>query len=71
MDLYADDIKERLFVEVYNAKKLEGKLKNVVHECREDLVLVYRLSGYDERLKRDCDSGTDDTLGCGCRNIKA
>ena len=26
MDLYADDIKERLFVEVYNAKKLEGKL---------------------------------------------
>ena len=27
MDLYADDIKERLFVEVYNAKKLEGKLK--------------------------------------------
>ena len=32
MDLYADDIKERLFVEVYNAKKLEGKLKNVVHE---------------------------------------
>ena len=40
MDLYADDIKERLFVEVYNAKKLEGKLKNVVHECREDLVLV-------------------------------
>ena len=69
MDLYADDIKERLFVEVYNAKKLEGKLKNVVHECREDLVLVYRLSGYDERLKRD--GGTDDTLGCGCRNIKA
>ena len=62
MDLYADDIKERLFVEVYNAKKLEGKLKNVVHECREDLVLVYRLSGYDERLKRDCDSVTEEQM---------
>ena len=53
---------QRLFVEVYNAKKLEGKLKNVVHECREDLVLVYRLSGYDERLKRDCDSVTEEQM---------
>ena len=43
-------------------KKLEGKLKNVVHECREDLVLVYRLSGYDERLKRDCDSVTEEQM---------
>lgn len=27
MDLYADDIKERLFVEVYNAKKAGRKIK--------------------------------------------
>lgn len=59
MDLYADDIRERLFVEVYNAKKLEEKLNSVVHECREDLVLVYRLSGYDEQAKRDCDLVTE------------
>lgn len=62
MDLYADDIRERLFVEVYNAKKLEEKLKGVLHERREDLVLVYRLSGYDERLKRDCDLVTEEQM---------
>lgn len=62
MDLYAADVRERLFVEVYNAKKLEEKLKGVVHECREDLVLVYRLSGYDERLKRDCDLVTEEQM---------
>lgn len=62
MDLYADDIRERLFVEVYNAKKLEEKLKNVLHECREDLVLVYRLSGYDEHSKRDCDLVTEEQM---------
>lgn len=62
MDLYADDIRERLFVEVYNAGKLEEKQKGMVHECREDLVLVYRLSGYDERLKRDCDLVTEEQM---------
>ena len=41
MDLYADDIRERLFVEVYNAKKLEELPKNVLYECREDLAIVY------------------------------
>lgn len=29
MDLYADDIKERLFVEVYNAKKAGRKIKKM------------------------------------------
>ena len=62
MNLYADDIRERLFVEVYNAKKLEEKLKGVLHECREDLVLVYRLSGYDEQSKRDCDLVTEEQM---------
>lgn len=62
MNLYADDIRERLFVEVYNAKKLEEKLKGVLHECREDLVLVYRLSGYDEHFKRDCDLVTEEQM---------
>ena len=62
MNLYADDTKERLFVEVYNAKKLEEKLKSVVHECLEDLVLVYRLSGYDEQFKRDCDLVTEEQM---------
>lgn len=70
MDLYADDIKERLFVEVYNAKKLEEKLQNVIHECREDLVLVYRLSGYDERLRKDCDLVTEEQMARWGVNIE-
>ena len=62
MNLYADDIRERLFVEVYNAKKLEEKQNGVLHECREDLVLVYRLSGYDEQSERDCDLVTEEQM---------
>ena len=62
MNMYTDDIRERLFVEVYNAGKLEEKLKGVLHECREDLVLVYRLSGYDEQSKRDCDLVTEEQM---------
>lgn len=62
MNLYAEDIKERLFVEVYNAAKMEDILKKVVHECREDLAVVYRLSGYDERFKRDCELVTKEQL---------
>ena len=62
MNMYTDDIRERLFVEVYNAGKLEEKLKGVLHECREDLVLVYRLSGYDEHSKRDCDLVTEEQM---------
>ena len=34
----------------------------MVHECREDLVLVYCLSGYDERLKSDCDLVTEEQM---------
>lgn len=62
MNLYAEDIKERLFVEVYNAAKMKDILKEVVHECREDLAVVYRLSGYDERFKRDCELVTKEQL---------
>lgn len=62
MNLYAKDIKERLFVEVYNAAKMENILKEVAHECREDLVLVYRLSGYDKRSRRDCELVTNEQL---------
>ena len=62
MDLYADDIKERLFVEVYNAKKLEELPKNVLYECREDLAIVYRLSGYDAHFKNDCDLVTEEQM---------
>ncbi len=62
MDLYAEDIKERLFVEVYNAKKLEELPKNVLYECREDLAIVYRLSGYDAHFKRDCDLVTEEQM---------
>ena len=62
MDLYAVDIKERLFVEVYNAKKLEELPKNVLYECREDLAIVYRLSGYDAHFKRDCDLVTEEQM---------
>lgn len=73
MNLYADDIRERLFVEVYNAKKLEEKQNGVLHECREDLVLVYRLSGYDEQSKRDCDLVTEEQMarwGVGAETLK-
>lgn len=62
MNLYADDIKERLFVEAYNAKKLEELPKNVLYECREDLALVYRLSGYDADFRRDCDLVTEEQM---------
>jgi len=62
MDLYAEDIKARLFAEVYNAAKKKEILKEVVHECREDLVIVYRLSGFDERFKRDCKLVTKEQL---------
>lgn len=62
MNLYADDIRERLFVEVYNAKKLEELPKNVLYECREDLAIVYRLSGYDAHFKRDCDLVTEEQM---------
>ena len=62
MNLYADDIRERLFVEVYNAKKLEELPKNVLYECREDLAIVYRLSGYDAYFKRDCDLVTEEQM---------
>lgn len=73
MNLYAEDIKERLFVEVYNAAKMEDILKEVVHECREDLAIVYRLSGYDERFKRDCELVTKEQLaywGVGAETLK-
>lgn len=62
MNLYADDIRERLFVEVYNAKKLEELPKNVLYECREDLAIVYRLSGYDAHFKSDCDLVTEEQM---------
>lgn len=62
MNLYADDIRERLFVEVYNAKKLEELPKNVLYECREDLATIYRLSGYDAHFKRDCDLVTEEQM---------
>ena len=62
MNLYEEDIRERLFAEVYNATKIEDMLKEVVHECREDLVIVYRLSGFDERFRRDCKLVTKEQL---------
>ena len=61
-NLYAEDIKERLFVEAYNAAKMEDILPEVVHERWEDLVVVYRLSGYDARFKRDCALVTNEQL---------
>ena len=62
MDLYAEDIKARLFAEVYNAAKKKEILKEVVHECREELVIVYRLYGFDEQFKRDCKLVTNEQL---------
>lgn len=62
MNLYEEDIRERLFAEVYNAAKMKDMLKEVVYECREDLVIVYRLSGFDEQFKRDCKLVTNEQL---------
>ena len=49
-----EDIKERLFVEVCNADKFHAELEELAYVPRENLALVYRLSGYDEESRRDC-----------------
>lgn len=62
MNRYEDDIRERLFVEVYNAEKKRELLKEIPHELRENLAVVYRLSGYDEDTGRDCELVTNEQM---------
>ena len=53
MNGYEENIKDRLFLEIYNASLVkEGS--RLVCERREDLVVVCRLAGYDEEFHRDC-----------------
>lgn len=49
------DICDRLFVEVCNSEKSVQMLEGLVYELRENLSLVFRLSGYDEVTGRDCE----------------
>jgi hypothetical protein len=50
---YEEKIKDRLFLEVCNAAGRE-EWDGLAHQQKENLMLVCRLSGYDEKFQRDC-----------------
>ena len=53
MNGYEEKIKDRLFLEVCNAAGRE-EWGGLAHQQKENLMLVCRLSGYDEKFQRDC-----------------
>lgn len=53
MNGYEEKIKNRLFLEVCNAAGRE-EWDGLAHQQKENLMLVCRLSGYDEKFQRDC-----------------
>ena len=53
MNGYEEKIKDRLFLEVCNAAGRE-EWDGLAHQQKENLMLVCRLSGYDEKFQRDC-----------------
>ena len=53
MNGYEEKIKDRLFLEVCNAAGRE-EWSGLAHQQKENLMLVCRLSGYDEKFQRDC-----------------
>lgn len=53
MNGYEESIKDRLFLEIYNASLVKEGCR-LVCERREDLAVVCRLAGYDEEFHRDC-----------------
>jgi hypothetical protein len=50
---YEEKIKDRLFLEVCNAAGRE-EWDGLEHQQKENLMLVCRLSGHDEKFQRDC-----------------
>ena len=59
MNGYEEKIKDRLFLEVCNAAGRE-EWDGLAHQQKENLMLVCRLSGYDEKFQRDCGLVTRD-----------
>ena len=53
MNGYEEKIKDRLFLEVCNAAGRE-EWGGLAHQQKENLMLVCRLSGHDEKFQRDC-----------------
>lgn len=53
MNGYEEKIKDRLFLEVCNAAGRE-EWDGLAHQQKENLMLVCRLSGHDEKFQRDC-----------------
>ena len=53
MNGYEEKIKDGLFLEVCNAAGRE-EWDGLAHQQKENLMLVCRLSGYDEKFQRDC-----------------
>ena len=53
MNGYEEKIKDCLFLEVCNAAGRE-EWDGLAHQQKENLMLVCRLSGYDEKFQRDC-----------------
>lgn len=52
MNGYEEKIKDCLFLEVCNAAGRE-EWGGLAHQQKENLMLVCRLSGYDEKFQRD------------------
>ena len=53
MNGYEEKIKDCLFLEVCNAAGRE-EWGGLAHQQKENLMLVCRLSGHDEKFQRDC-----------------
>lgn len=62
MNRWNQDIRERLFAEVCNTEKSAQTLEGVVHEQKENLSVVFRLSGRDEETGRDCELVTTEQM---------
>lgn len=56
------DICDRLFAEVCNSEKSAQMLQGLVYDQRENLAIVFRLSGYDEVTGRDCELVTTEQM---------
>lgn len=58
------DIKERLLVEAYNISKRKALRSDIAYLQKDDQMLVFRISGFDELLKQDCGYVTNEHLKC-------
>ncbi|EKC69771.1 hypothetical protein OBE_04245, partial [human gut metagenome] len=66
MNGYEEKIKDRLFLEVCNAAGRE-EWDGLAHQQKENLMLVCRLSGYDEKFQRTADLSPESRWSIGDR----